>query len=102
VVYEEEDLYRGQERRDVVLMNGADMKRMGLRENDAVSVESSAGRMDGLVARVAEIRSGNAAMYYPEANVLVPAVVDGESRTPAFKSIAVRVRKSGRLAVLPA
>ncbi len=102
VVYEEEDIYRGQERRDVVLMNAEDIGRLGLRENDAVSVTSNAGRMDGLLVRVADIREGNAAMYYPEANVLVPAAIDGESRTPAFKSIAVRVAKSGRLPVLGA
>ncbi|MFM8218535.1 MAG: molybdopterin dinucleotide binding domain-containing protein, partial [Planctomycetaceae bacterium] len=31
VVYEEHDLYRGQERRDVILMNAADVARLGLR-----------------------------------------------------------------------
>ena len=31
VVYEEEDIYRGQERRDVILMNPADIERLGLR-----------------------------------------------------------------------
>ena len=30
VVYEEEDIYRGQERRDVILMNRADIDRLGL------------------------------------------------------------------------
>lgn len=101
VVYEEHDLYRGMERRDVVLMNPADMTRLGLKENDPVRVESRAGSMDGLLARAAEIREGNAAMYYPEANTLVPAEVDGESKTPSFKSIAVKVRKSGRLPLVP-
>jgi formylmethanofuran dehydrogenase subunit D len=76
------------------------MERLGLRESDPVSVQSSAGRMDGLLARSVDIRAGNAAMYYPEANALVPAVVDGESRTPAFKSIGVRVSRSLRLPVL--
>ncbi len=31
VVYEEEDLYRGQNRRDIILLNPADIKRLGLR-----------------------------------------------------------------------
>ena len=31
VVYEEEDIYRGQDRRDVILMNRADIDRLGLR-----------------------------------------------------------------------
>ena len=39
VVYEEEDLYRGQERRDVVLMSAADAERLGLARNARVRVE---------------------------------------------------------------
>jgi hypothetical protein len=30
-------------------------------------------------------------MYYPEANRLVPTTVDLDSKTPAFKSVAVTV-----------
>jgi hypothetical protein len=37
------------------------------------------------------IRSGNALMYYPEANVLVPRQADPLSRTPAFKSVVITV-----------
>jgi anaerobic selenocysteine-containing dehydrogenase len=99
VVYEEEDLYRGQERRDVVLLNRADLKRIGAKANDRVVVRSTTGEME-LLAREAEIREGNAAVYYPEANVLVPAAIDGESRTPAFKCVPVKVKKSGRLTVV--
>jgi anaerobic selenocysteine-containing dehydrogenase len=40
---------------------------------------------------LADIRPGNAAAYYPEANVLVPRRIDPRSRTPAFKSVAVRI-----------
>src|SRR5882672_1070836 len=38
-----------------------------------------------------DIRPGNALMDYPEANVLVPGEVDPQSRTPAFKSMAVKL-----------
>ena len=38
-----------------------------------------------------DIRAGNLAMYYPEANVLVPQNLDPESKTPAFKGVAARV-----------
>jgi hypothetical protein len=31
-------------------------------------------------------------MFYPEANVVVPRRLDARSRTPAFKSVAARVR----------
>lgn len=97
VVYEDEDLYRGQQRRDVILLNPADIHRLGLREDQAVLVRSAVGQMRAHV-RPFDIRAGNAAMYYPEANVLVPAVVDLRSRTPAFKSIWVAVEPLARSA----
>jgi len=37
------------------------------------------------------IKSGNAAMYYPEANALIGRTSDPQSRTPAFKSVVVRI-----------
>lgn len=89
VVYEDEDLYRGQERRDVILLNRADIDRLGLRVNQRVTVRSAVGEMRGILVRAFAIRAGNALMYYPEANVLVPAVTDPASRTPAFKSVLV-------------
>jgi anaerobic selenocysteine-containing dehydrogenase len=92
VVYEDEDIYRGQDRRDVILMHPDDIASHGLRENQRVTVRSSAGAMRGILIRpFANIRQGNCLMYYPEANVLVPAEVDAESKTPAFKSVAVTV-----------
>jgi anaerobic selenocysteine-containing dehydrogenase len=90
VVYEDEDLYRGNRRRDVVMMNAADAARLGLAEHDPVWVETGTGRMDVVVA-IVDIPPGNLAMYYPEANVLVPRRVDPASGTPAFKSIAARI-----------
>jgi hypothetical protein len=39
-------------------------------------------------------------MYYPEANTLVPAAADPQSRTPAFKNIPITVKKSSALPVL--
>ena len=91
VVYEEEDLYRHQERRDVILMSQADIERLGLRANQRVRVKSAVGEMKGICVREYDIRSGNAAMYYPEANVLVPAETDPRSRTPAFKAVPITV-----------
>ena len=93
VVYEEEDVYRGNLRRDVVMMNAADGARLGLSEGDAVTVESAAGRLR-VVAAFSDLPPGNVAMYYPEANAIVPRQVDPASGTPAFKSIAVRLAKA--------
>lgn len=96
VVYEEEDIYRGQERRDVILLNPADIERLGLRRDQRVTVRSSAGEMRHVLVRPYDIRAGNALMYYPEANVLVPITTDPESKTPAFKSVAITVEAEER------
>jgi molybdopterin-dependent oxidoreductase alpha subunit len=91
VVYDEDDLYRGQERRDVILMNPQDVRRLGLRVDQPVAVKSAAGRLSPILVREFDVRAGNAVMYYPEANVLVPAVVDPRSKTPAFKSVEIEI-----------
>lgn len=91
VVYEEEDLYRGNTRRDVVMMSADDVARLGLREGQTITVQSDTGSMD-VVVSVVNIRSGNVAMYYPEANVLVDRRLDPESLTPAFKSVPVTLQ----------
>ncbi|MCA9291423.1 MAG: FdhF/YdeP family oxidoreductase, partial [Phycisphaerales bacterium] len=91
VVYEEYDLYRGQDRRDVILMNAHDMRRLGFATDQRVSVTTDTGAMTGLLARAIDIPPGNAVMYYPEANVLIPRATDRKSGTPSFKNIVVRV-----------
>jgi anaerobic selenocysteine-containing dehydrogenase len=90
VVYEEEDLYRGNQRRDVVMMAATDAAARKLREGDWVWVATEVGRMAARVAIVA-IRAGNLAMYYPEANRIVPRRLDARSKTPAFKSVVAQL-----------
>ena len=92
VVYEEEDIYRAQERRDVILLNVADISRMGLRKDQKVTVESDTGERKGILVREFDIRAGSALMYYPEANVLIPRTVDPKSRTPAYKMVLIRIK----------
>src|SRR5207244_10522391 len=75
VVYEEEDLYRGNLRRDVVMMSAEDAAALGVAEGDPVRVETDTGALDVVVA-IVDIRPGNLAMYYPEANALVPRRLD--------------------------
>ncbi len=89
VVYDEEDIYRGQERRDVILMSRADIERFGFQPNQRVKIQSEVGEMRYILVREFEIRPGNAAMYFPEANVLVPHTVDPMSKTPGFKHVVV-------------
>jgi molybdopterin-dependent oxidoreductase alpha subunit len=91
VVYEDADIYRGQERRDVILMNPRDIASRGLRIDQRVTVRSSVGELHHILVRAFDIRAGNALMYFPEANVLVPPSTDPLSKTPSFKSVWVTV-----------
>jgi len=92
VVYEEEDLYRNQTRRDIVLIHPDDVRQYGLTDGGRCRIASAAGEMRGqIVAAFDQIRPGCVAMYYPESNVLVPKAADPLSRTPAYKSVAVTI-----------
>lgn len=92
VVYDEDDVYRGAKTRDVVLISQADADALGVSEGDKVVVRSEAGQMAARVS-IAGIRPRNLAMYYPEANALVPRRLDPRSKTPAFKSVDVRIER---------
>src|SRR5690606_1842102 len=97
-VYGLDDRYRGVfgERR-VLFIHPADIAALGLRAGDRVDLESL---HDDGVRRVVpgfllveyDIPRGCLAAYYPETNPLVPLSSFAEgSRTPASKSIPVRV-----------
>jgi anaerobic selenocysteine-containing dehydrogenase len=63
-----------------------------LKDGDLVTVNGPAGSMPNVRAsEFPTIKAGNAAMYYPEANVLIGRTIDPQSRTPAFKSVVVRI-----------
>lgn len=98
VVYEEEDLYRGQERRDVILMNRKDIERMGFVVDQRVDVEGPGGRIPHVLVREFDIAAGCALMYFPEANVLLSRTADPRSKTPAYKSLVVSVQPSASTA----
>jgi len=90
VVYEEEDLYRNQDRRDVILVHPDDFGRLKVTAGQRVTVASETGKLSQILVRsFTAIRPGNALMYYPEANALVPRHADPASRTPAFKGVVV-------------
>ncbi len=92
VVYEREDLYRGNKHRNVVMLSQQDATRLQLTEGSRVRVKTEIGSME-VQAAIVEIRPGNLAMYYPEANALVPGRIDPQSKTPAFKSVRARIEK---------
>lgn len=101
VVYEDYDLYRGIEGRYVILLHPTDIDRLRLDVDRTVRISSTTGEMSGItVVPFAKIRPGNAAMYYPECNVLVPRASDPRSRTPSFKSIPIRIAMEQPLPVV--
>ena len=90
VVYEEEDIFRNQNRRDIIMMNPDDIDQLGLSENETVTVHGPSGLMQ-VIVRSIDIAAGNCAMYYPEANILLSTTIDKESRTPTFKGEVVNI-----------
>ncbi len=103
-IYGLDDRYRGvyQERR-VVFMNAGDVASLGLVDRQVVDLIGEF-RGERRVARrfivvPYDIPPRSAATYFPEANVLVPVddFADG-SRTPASKSIVIRVVPTGTVA----
>ncbi|MHC4948994.1 MAG: FdhF/YdeP family oxidoreductase [Planctomycetota bacterium] len=95
VVYEDEDVYRGQRDRDVIMMSAADLDRLGLAVGARVTVRSATGALANVRVDRTDIPPGNAVMYYPEANVLVPTVADRAAGTPAFKGVDVTIERAG-------
>ncbi len=95
VVYEDEDVYRNIDRRDVILLHGDDLARFNLKDGDRVTIRGPAGAMYGIRAtEFAAIKAGNAAMYFPEANQLVSRTLDPQSKTPAFKCVVVQLQSA--------
>ena len=92
VVYEEEDIYRNQTRRDIVMMNKRDAMEMKLEQDVAVTIKGPVGQLQ-VVVRYVDIARGNCAMYFPEANVLLSHQVDPESRTPLFNGEVVEIEQ---------
>ena len=75
VVYEDYDLYRGQERRDVILLHPEICERLGIAQTPGSTSQSDAEWSQECSARGFErIKPGNALMYYPEANVAGAAI----------------------------
>jgi len=60
-------------------------------ENDLITLESSAGKMERVKVRTFDIPPGNIITYYPESNVLVSTTTDPRSLTPGFKLTWVKI-----------
>lgn len=97
VVYEEHDLYRGVPHRWCIILSAEDARKLELSDGERVTVRGEAGSLDNIEVFIGNIRSGCAAMYYPEANVLIKSNVDPRSGTPSFKSAPISIDKTKRL-----
>lgn len=97
-VYGYSDRLRGIEgKRDVVLINPADMARAGIVAGQRISLVGDADdghvrRIDGLEVVPFELPDGSIAGYYPELNPLISLQHhDRRSQTPAAKAVPVRI-----------
>ena len=100
-IYGYSDRMRGIEgTRDVLLINPDEMQRANLHEGQVVSLVSDAE--DGVEREVFGLKvvpfslpDGCIGAYYPEMNPLMPlSHHDGPSKTPAAKSVPVRIRET--------
>ena len=99
IVYEQHDSYRCTEDRWSVLLNPEDMQAMGIVEQGRVTLESATGRMENVLVYAFDLPRGNAMAYFPEANVLVDRRSDPRSKTPAFKSVPIRIETTIETAI---
>ncbi|WP_447894593.1 FdhF/YdeP family oxidoreductase [Vreelandella sp. GE22] len=104
-VYGYNDRYRGIENgRQVVFLNASDIARLGVEAGQWVDLVGESGdgvtrRVEGFKVVAYDTPKGCAAAYYPETNPLVPLSHKGDgSHTPAYKSIAIRLEPSARIA----
>ncbi|MEM9149444.1 MAG: FdhF/YdeP family oxidoreductase [Cyanobacteria bacterium P01_F01_bin.3] len=91
VVYKIGDKYRGMPHRDCILMHPDDIEQGGFSNHQRVSVQGSAGTLENIEIISGAIRRGAALMFYPEANILMKAVTDPKSHTPAYKRVPVLI-----------
>jgi len=97
-IYGFSDRLRGLEgSREILLINRAEMARLGLEQDQKVSLVSAVmdgveRRVDGLAVTAFDLPPGCVAGYYPELNPLVPlSYHEKNSQTPASKGAPVRI-----------
>ncbi|HEV2350398.1 MAG TPA: FdhF/YdeP family oxidoreductase [Terriglobia bacterium] len=86
----EKDPLTGAGRNDVFIL-ADDAGRLGIRDGQQVRLRSEVGEYRG-VCRFADVAPGTLQAYWPEANVLLPRVLDPASKEPDFN---VRVKLEG-------
>ncbi|HSK07221.1 MAG TPA: FdhF/YdeP family oxidoreductase [Acidimicrobiia bacterium] len=83
--------------RDGILMNAADVARLGLAEGDEITVVNDHGALAGSVV-VADIAPGSLQVHWPEGNILVdPDLRSARAEIPAYKETVGRVEPGRRI-----
>ncbi|MEQ4616980.1 MAG: FdhF/YdeP family oxidoreductase [Corticimicrobacter sp.] len=107
-LYSYSDRYRGiHNARDVLFINAAELRRLGLADGDRVDIISQANdgverMLTGFQAIEYDFPDRSCAAYFPEANPLVPLYAyDPDCFTPASKGIPVRVVRAGQVEKSP-
>jgi molybdopterin-dependent oxidoreductase alpha subunit len=73
-------------RRDEVLMNEADAKKLNLKDGDGIIVRSSVGELPGR-CRIVPIAEGNVQVHWPEGNILLErGIADPECGIPDYNT----------------
>jgi len=91
IIYEESDSYRGTDTRWSILMNQDDINELGIAAGDCADIQSTQGEMKAVKVFAFDVPRGNVMAYYPEANILIATTHDPRSKTPAFKSVPVKI-----------
>ena len=91
IIYEQKDSYRQVDQRWSVLMNPKQISSLGINAGDKVDITSATGEMKAVTVYPFDLPDGDIMAYYPEANVLIGRARDARSKTPAFKSVDVKL-----------
>ena len=94
IIYEQKDSYRQVDQRWSVLMNPKQIALLGINAGDKVDITSAVGQMKAVTVYPFDLPDGDVMAYYPEANVLIGRERDARSKTPAFKSVNVKLTLS--------
>lgn len=91
IIYEQKDSYRQVDQRWAVLINPKAIASLGIDAGDKVNITSAVGEMKAVTVYPFDLPDGDVMAYYPEANVLIGRDRDARSKTPAFKSVDVKL-----------
>ncbi len=83
------------------MLDTGEIERLGLAVDQPVTVTSEIGSIPTVLVRAADIRPGNAVMYYPEANVIIPSRTDPRAGTPTFKNTVITIQAKSEGSRIP-